>query len=323
MDSHNLLSSTQNVVNQNFLIEPTPVTWCQGCQEFVNSISHTQRDCAFTTHKKITKSRGFELWEKPSWNNWRQDSTITKTFENFSTNSQRRERQDDIKQKKLSLKIAEKHSDLNSFFKKNKTVIIEGNIAAGKTTLLQHIEENASAEILTLREPLELWKNIAGCNLLKNLYENPEKWSMSFELFVMKTCMENHLKECKIKIMERGLSSCLYVFMQAQRISNMINETNFNILKEWHNFLSKTHKINEETVIYIRTDPEIAFERMKKRNREEEKNIPKSYLELLHQLYDNWLLYKAFEQPKQIIILNGNLSTQEILRQLDQNILTM
>lgn len=89
------------------------------------------------------------------------------------------------------------------------------------------------------------------------------------------------------------------------------------ILKSWYNLLKKTVTINENTIIYLRTTPEIAYQRMKQRDREVERNIPKTYLETLNELYDSWLLYAASEQPKKIIILNGNLPIDEIIAQLE------
>lgn len=44
------------------------------------------------------------------------------------------------------------------------TVIIEGNIGSGKTTFLNHFKKFES--VCLLSEPVELWRNCAGHNLL-------------------------------------------------------------------------------------------------------------------------------------------------------------
>jgi septin family protein len=43
------------------------------------------------------------------------------------------------------------------------TVFVEGNIGSGKTTFLNHF---ASADVQILSEPVEMWRNVEGHNLL-------------------------------------------------------------------------------------------------------------------------------------------------------------
>ena len=56
-----------------------------------------------------------------------------------------------------------------------KLVYIEGSIAAGKTTLLKYIESKYSERAEVIYEPVDLWCNIAGHNLLGNFYSDPKK----------------------------------------------------------------------------------------------------------------------------------------------------
>jgi deoxynucleoside kinase len=44
------------------------------------------------------------------------------------------------------------------------TVVVEGNIGSGKTTFLNHFQHNENVSILT--EPIDLWQNCSGSNLL-------------------------------------------------------------------------------------------------------------------------------------------------------------
>lgn len=47
------------------------------------------------------------------------------------------------------------------------TIYIEGNIGSGKTTFLNHFQKIKDATIL--EEPVSLWQNIAGVNLLVSI----------------------------------------------------------------------------------------------------------------------------------------------------------
>lgn len=56
-------------------------------------------------------------------------------------------------------------------YKRPFTVCVEGNIGSGKTTFLSHFKKFDNVSIL--EEPVELWRDVAGENLLvreKNLH---------------------------------------------------------------------------------------------------------------------------------------------------------
>lgn len=54
-------------------------------------------------------------------------------------------------------------------YKRPFTVCIEGNIGSGKTTFLSHFKQFNNTTVL--QEPVELWRNVAGTNLLVRLFE--------------------------------------------------------------------------------------------------------------------------------------------------------
>lgn len=47
------------------------------------------------------------------------------------------------------------------------TVLVEGNIGCGKTTLLNYFTKFDDVRVLT--EPIEMWRNCRGHNLLVNI----------------------------------------------------------------------------------------------------------------------------------------------------------
>lgn len=64
-------------------------------------------------------------------------------------------------------------------------VSIEGNIGAGKSTMLQFFKKYSEVELIP--EPVSQWCNLNGHNLLGKLYEDPKRW----EINVSYNCYDN------------------------------------------------------------------------------------------------------------------------------------
>ena len=54
-------------------------------------------------------------------------------------------------------------------YKRPFTVCVEGNIGSGKTTFLSHFKQFDNTTVL--QEPVELWRNVAGTNLLVRVFD--------------------------------------------------------------------------------------------------------------------------------------------------------
>lgn len=153
------------------------------------------------------------------------------------------------------------------------------------------------------------------------MYEDPTTWSTTFQSFALLMMTKNHITPGKIKILERSIYSTKYIFMEARKNNGSIDEINWTILNNWFNFIITSTKIKIDTIIYVKTNPKTAFERLKKRSRPEENGIQEKYIEEIHQLYENWLVKGKFTWPCQIIILDGNKTTEEILQDLNKEII--
>ncbi|XP_026681786.1 thymidine kinase 2, mitochondrial-like [Diaphorina citri] len=97
--------------------------------------------------------------------------------------------------------------------KKPFTVFVEGNIGSGKTTFLDYF--NKSGDITAYAEPVNLWRDVKGHNLLALMYENASRWSLTFQTMVQKTMLEVHLDQpiTPIKMMERSIHSARFVLV--------------------------------------------------------------------------------------------------------------
>ena len=62
--------------------------------------------------------------------------------------------------------------------------------------------------------------------------------------------------------------------------SGQMDEAEYLVLSEWFNYLVTCPKMDfhVDQIIYLRTDPDVVYDRIKKRDRVEEHSIPLKYL---------------------------------------------
>lgn len=173
---------------------------------------------------------------------------------------------------------------MNVLFKK--IFSIEGNIGAGKTTLLNLLEKQIP-NCKVIYEPVKEWKNIGGTDLLKSFYTDPKRWAFTFELESMISKIRK-IKEAissnyDIILLERSIYSDK-AFQVASFYYDRLNNMEMQILDDLRNDLLKDYP-NLNGIIYLDTDVTECLARIKSRNRTEELDIDKAYLEKLEDLF--------------------------------------
>jgi len=191
--------------------------------------------------------------------------------------------------------------------------ILEGNIGAGKSTFLKLLAQNMP-DISVGFEPLHNWQSkVHGQSLLSNFYEKPQRWAYSLETFAMICRVFEHLKdqECENDIIiERSIYSGHYVFAMNGYEQGFMSDIEWHIYNQWFNALVSTKCKTPQGFIYLRVDPEIAYKRIKKRNRLAEKKITLAYLKQIHGCHEKFLIEKAGIlpdlKPVPVLILDCN-----------------
>lgn len=203
---------------------------------------------------------------------------------------------------KMNSEKAVKKSEVKKPF----VVVVEGNIASGKSTMLNYFGE--IPEIQTIMEPVEKWRNCNGLNLLDLMYKDSKQWLFPFQSYTTLTMLQNHSEKCdrKIKLMERSFQTVKNVFMKASEKMGTIHSGMHKIFDEWFDYIEKNIQIHIDLIVYLRCTPEIAYERMEKRGRIEEGEISMEYLEILHELHEEWLIHNRTKTSTEIIVLDAN-----------------
>ncbi len=75
--------------------------------------------------------------------------------------------------------------------------------------------------------------------------------------------------------------------------------------------------------VYLKTSPEVAHQRMKNRQRAEESEVPLSYITLVHDCYESWLVGDGQTRPHcpaPVLILDANRSLEEMFKVYEENL---
>lgn len=176
--------------------------------------------------------------------------------------------------------------------------IVEGNIGSGKSTFCKKFSQNNPDTEVHL-EPVDEWINMKDDktqkNLLQYFYDDQERWSYSFQSYAFITRINCITKptDKKLKIVERSIFTDRNVFAKALYETGKMSNIEWKMYNKWFDWLvlDLINKIGEPAgIIYLRCQPEISYERLKIRSRNEEASVPLEYLEKLHNYHDEWLL---------------------------------
>jgi deoxyadenosine/deoxycytidine kinase len=176
-------------------------------------------------------------------------------------------------------------------------ISIDGNIGSGKSTLVSDLKQCFEDEknICFLQEPIDLWNTIRDDNdvtILENYYKDQTKYAFSFQMmaYISRLSMlkrEINKNKYDIIITERSTNTDRHVFAKMLFDDKKIEKIQYEIYLKWFDeFISELPTIE---VIYIRTSPNVAHERVKKRAREGESVIELEYLKRCHEYHENWL----------------------------------
>lgn len=204
---------------------------------------------------------------------------------------------------------------------KTTIISIEGNIGSGKSTLFEKLKIHFAnnKKIIFVREPVDIWESIQdenGTTILEKFYQDQIKYSFSFQIIAYISRI-NLLKET-IKqnpgvtiITERSLYTDKMVFAKMLYDTHKIEYINYQIYLNLFDTFKNDFNVNN--LIYIKTDPDICYNRILKRARNGENNISLDYLQLCDTYHNN--MVDILECDK--IVLNGNVDIYENTSQLN------
>jgi deoxyadenosine/deoxycytidine kinase len=159
---------------------------------------------------------------------------------------------------------------------------VAGNIGVGKTYLTRFLGERLGWEIF--------YEPVIDNPYLDDFYADMRRWSFHLQVFFLSRRFEMHRK------MMHNLLSCVQdrtIYEDAEIFARTLHQTGAMDARDYENyqalFASMTSYLRPpDVVIYLRAGVDTLLHRIEQRGRLCEKNIDRSYLELLNQAYDDW-----------------------------------
>ena len=115
-----------------------------------------------------------------------------------------------------------------------------------------------------------------------------------------------------IIITERSLFTDKLVFAKMLYDSKKMEDVNYFIYLNWFDTFSESYPVKK--IIYVKTEPKVCFERIEKRSRQGENNIPLEYLNECNNYHEKMMDELNVEK----LILDGNIDIYENKEKLDE-----
>lgn len=164
--------------------------------------------------------------------------------------------------------------------KKNPLVIIEGNIASGKSTVAKALGSRLGMRVL--QEPVDE-------ELLALFYEDKDRWSFPFQIEMLHRRWALQMSAAAESMLDAGFEGAILdrslqgdlVFCRALYEAGKIHK------KEYEIYLNALRSmmlvLYPPTVfLYLSAQPETCYTRLQKRNRPQEVDVTLEYLQTIH-----------------------------------------
>lgn len=199
-------------------------------------------------------------------------------------------------------------------------VSLEGNIGAGKSSMMQGLqntlaltEELSKRQVIFVREPVDIWESIrdpvTGDSILKLYYADEKKYAFTFQIMafitrlsLLRQTVRDH-PDADVFIVERSLDADHNVFMQMLYDDRLIEDVERQVYEKW--FQEFEQEFGSTGIVYLECSPAKCSERIQYRQRQGEDKIPIEYLEKLGRYHEDWM-GRVVSDRTQLLIVNTN-----------------
>lgn len=180
----------------------------------------------------------------------------------------------------------------------NLKIAIIGNIGAGKTTLIKNLQAHKPSEILlsclgnkTGHENIYTFEEEFDNVVLDTFYSDPVKHAFMAQIEFLNGRLTRlpKLEEARgIVLEDRTIYEDYHVFGKAQKILGNMTDAQFRTYQRCFNLMT-AKTTPPDLVVYLRSSTDVLLKHIKQRGRPSEQAIPRDYLDLLNNLYEEFV----------------------------------
>ena len=169
--------------------------------------------------------------------------------------------------------------------------LVEGQIAAGKTTFLNKVQSQTETlgglEVRVIHEPTKLWCKSPMGDLLAAATADPLKRFAMFQVYAQLTIRQTRQPVVQdwVSLEERSIYSSNQVFSRAN--PEAINTSDQFILDELQEFMTSSDQISG--IFYFHVPPAVAWTRLCARGTATDSVLSLPYLVRLEEAYSRWM----------------------------------
>lgn len=178
-------------------------------------------------------------------------------------------------------------------------IAVAGNIGTGKTTL---------TKLLSTRFGwVPHYEAVANNPYLADFYSDMNRWSFPLQIFFLNNRFRAHqaiTQGTNSAIQDRSIYEDANIFARNLFEQGQMEERDYKNYLELYQVMS-SFLTPPDVIVYLRKSLPRLKERIAKRGRDFEKNIPDEYLLNLNRYYDEWM--ENYDQGKKLIINTDEL----------------
>ncbi|MBI4947377.1 MAG: deoxynucleoside kinase [Bacteroidetes bacterium] len=180
-------------------------------------------------------------------------------------------------------------------FNRIKFLVIEGNIGAGKTSLVKKIAEQFNAKTI--------FEQFAENPFLPKFYENPDKYSFPLELSFLADRYHQLKREIENPDLFKTFTIADYYFMKSLIFSkSTLQDDEYALYRQIFDIIYSTLP-RPDLYVYLHVTVDNLLYNIKTRGRNYEQNIKAEYLESIQNGYFNFFRQ---QQDLKILIIDTN-----------------
>lgn len=174
-------------------------------------------------------------------------------------------------------------------------IVIEGNIGAGKTSLVKKIARQYNAKLI-----LEQFENNP---FLPKFYENPDKYSFPLELSFLAERYNQLKNELSNRDLFKTFTIADYYFMKCLIFSKLtLANDEYNLFRQLFNIIYRSLP-EPDLYVFLHLNIDALIDNIKRRGRNYEKEIDRKYLEKIQKGYYDFFMQ---QQDLRILIIDVN-----------------